>query len=170
MMAVATLIFTSCARKHAFTDAVRKKYGITDEVMGKVQFYVSNDIILYRADSQAGLAIENGEVVVTSNNSEDQIIVKKGTPGAFVSSEGPNKISVRFELGDGRFLWFTSAGMYKGRYHIVAKWERKRGVLDYANEVFYVTPESNSSYLMFKLRRLNSYKKKTTVASGVKVD
>ncbi len=170
MLSAVSVLVSSCATKRPFNDEDRKTFGLKNEILSKVQFYVSNDIVLYKADSEAGFAIEKGEVVVTNSNSEDQIIVKRGTPGAYVNAESSDKVAVRFEMGEGKYLYFSSKDAYKGRYHLVAAWERKRGVLNYAKEKYYVTPESNSSYLMYKLKKLNSYKRKSRVASGVKVD
>ena len=168
---VAGFLFTSCASKLPFTQDARKKYNMSDAILKKVQFYNSRDIILYRANSEAGLAIENGEVVVSSSNNEDQVIIKAGTQGAFVQSLGSDKISVRFELGDGKYLLFGGEGNYKGRYTLLYKAEGNgKGSVTYHSEKYLIKPESASAYLEFKLKKLNSYKRESRVATGVKVD
>ena len=96
-IALSALTLGSCAAKKDFTEAVRKQYGITDEILPKIQFFISQDIILFRADSESGLAIEDGEVVVSNTASEDQILIKAGTQGIFEKSHGSGKISVRFD-------------------------------------------------------------------------
>jgi len=171
LIGLGAFLFASCASKRDFTTQVRKQYGLKDEILPKIQFFIAEDIVLYKADSESGLAIQNGEVVVTNSASEDQIIIKAGTKGAFVKSNGPEKVAVRFESGEGRFLMFSGTGNYKGRFMLAAeKWENKKGVITYNNEKFYVTNASGASYLQFKLKKLNSYKKKSRVASGVDVN
>ena len=170
-LAVGAMMFTSCASKKDFTQPVRTEYKLTDEILGRIQFFVARDIILYRANSESGMAIENGEVVLTNNSSEDQLIIKAGTKGAFVKSEGAEKIAVRFEADAGKYLIFSGTGNYKGRYMLAAqKWDNKKGVITYGGEEYYVTPESAGSFLQFKLKKLSSYKKKSRVASGVDIN
>ena len=48
LMVLAALLLGSCAAKRPFTDKVRAEYKMTDEVLKKIQFYTSEDIILYR--------------------------------------------------------------------------------------------------------------------------
>ena len=171
VLAVGAMVFSSCATKHDFTEKYRTDYGLKDEILPRIQFFNSSEIILFRADSESGLAIENGEVVVTNANSEDQIVIPKGTKGKYVNTPSTGKLAIRFELGEGKYLVFKSAGSYKGRYMLAAeKWEQKNGVITYGGDKYYVTGSSGAAYLQFKLKNLNSYKKKSRVVGGVDVD
>lgn len=171
LMVLAALLLGSCAAKRPFTDKVRDEYKMTDEILKKIQFYTSEDIILFRGDSESGTEIINGEVVISSAQTDDQIIIKKGTPGVFEKSMGSKKIAIRFEMGDGRFLIFGGAGNYQGRYQLLAEeWVNKHGKITYSGEKWFATPSSGSAYLLFKLKKLNKYKKQSRVVGGMEVD
>ena len=171
LMVLAVVLLGSCAAKRPFTDKVREEYKMTDEVLKKIQFYTSEDIVLYRADSESGTEIVNGEVVISSAQTEDQVIIKRGTPGIFEKSMGAKKIAIRFEVGDGRFLVFGGEGNYQGRYQLLAEeWVNKHGKITYSGEKYLATPSSGASYLMFKLKKLNKYKKESRVVGGMEVD
>ncbi len=171
IMLIAITLLSSCAAKQPFTSKVREKYNMTDEILSKIQFYTSEDIVLYRADSESGIEIENGELVISSDKTEDRIVIQRGTKGIFEKSYNKNKIAVRFEIGEGRFLIFGGEGNYGGRYQLMAEeWVNKHGRITYSGEKYLVTPASGSSYLLFKLKKLNKYKKESRVVGGMDVE
>lgn len=171
ILLLATVVLSSCATKRPFTDEIRKEYNMTDDVLKKIQFFTSEDITLYRASSESGVEIVNGEVVLSSANTEDRIVIPRGTKGVFEKSMGSSKVAIRFELGDGRFLVFGGEGNYQGRYQLMAEeWVNKHGKLTYSGEKWFATPDSGRAYLLFKLKKLNKYKKESRVVGGLDVD
>ena len=168
---VASLLMSACTAKRPFTTKVREEYKMTDEILAKIQFYTSADIELYRGASESGIEIQNGELVISTANTDDRIVIPRGTKGVFVKSMGTEKVSIRFETGEGKFLIFGGTGNYQGRYQLMAEeWVNKHGRITYSGEKYFATPGSGSSYLLFKLKKLNKYKKESRVVGGLDVD
>ena len=116
---------TACKQKISYTRDVLKRYHLTESEIDKLQYYLENDVVLYNGTKDGSTELVDGEIVINEEENTDKIIFRSGTKGILEKSLSPNKISIRFENGDGRFLVFGSSSL-KGRYTLQAeKWTEK---------------------------------------------
>ena len=167
------VVLQSCASKVPYTADLQKQFKFTEADLKKVQFYTSDDIILYRKSSSEGttLGAEEGELVIKSDNTEEEIIIPKGTPGIIEKMVDNNKLAIRFEAGEGKFLIFGGEGNYNGQYKILAEeWANKRGKLTYSGETYYATQSSGAAMLLVVLKKYKKYQREQRKVGGMKVN
>ncbi len=165
-------IFTSCSPTLSpFTQSLYEDNNWTEDELRQIQFYLSNDIVLYRELNKGKSEIIEGEIKVVDGKQRDQITFNNGTPGVFMFSPKTNRFAVSFEDGgDDRFLIFGPSPKASNRYVLMASdWSKHRGVVTYAGQKWSVDANSAFSALLVDLKRLHSVDVNTRVASGRKV-
>jgi len=164
-------VMSSCSPKISFTQKIREEYKLQPAHLKGLQFYTSGDIVLQHAQRKATTdTIHSGELVIASGSSMDQVIIKAGTPGIVVKVIDKNKVAVSFETTD-KYLVFGDAKDRKGPYTMLAaEWNNGRGKIEYGGKQYWATKGSSNVKLLFKMRRLNKFKKDERVAKGLKVD
>lgn len=170
-MASLAVLLTSCATKIPINQAVIEQYGLGEEQLKSLQYWVSSDITLVRGEkSEEQKNIDQtGKVVISSSSVLDQVIIPKNTPGVCVKVYDKNKIAVSFETDD-KFLVFGDVNN-RGRFTLLAaEWKDGRGKLDYGGQVYYAQPGSASTYLLIKLKKIKKFKKQARVVKGRKVN
>jgi hypothetical protein len=167
LVAMATLF--SCSPKQPYTSYLAAKYKLTEADLKKIQFYTSEDIILSTKMSASKTETEKGDLVISSNTSEDQIIIKKGTPGILEKMSGTEKVYISFEVGEGKFLVFGSNGQREPFRLMADSWENGNGKLTYAGKTYYATGLSGKSYLLIRIKKSQKRKSSQTVVEGRKI-
>ncbi len=171
LFALAAIFISSCATKLPFSTQVREKYKLNEMELSKLQFYLSDDIVITKGSAvKGGKTMEDGELVISSESMKDKIIFKQGTEGLFESIPGTNKIAIRFEVGEGKYLVFGAKNP-KSPYSLQAQdWKSNGvGVLQYGGETYHASISSGNAYLMFKLKRSQKHTEKQHVVGGMKV-
>lgn len=160
-------LFTSCAtKKIAFTSALREESGLPSDKLKKIQFYTSEEIVLYKTKEKTDASVKNGKIILETDKDSEKIIIKKNTPCILEKELDKNKMLFSFEYGDGKVLLFGNTN--GGQFSLMAKeWKDKMGVIDYANKV-YVT-NGGAVYLTVSAKKLKRLKDKYRVVSGRKV-
>jgi hypothetical protein len=168
---LALLLWTSCASKIPFTQAIREKYQLTDDELRQLQFYASHDIILTHSEkAEKSKETEDGKLKIISGQEYEQVLIKKGTPGVVEKVVDSKRLAVSFETDGEKFIVFGDPYDNKGNYTLLApNWENNRAVLKYGNEDYYAGQGASNIYIMFKMNRLNKIKKQTRVAKGRKL-
>lgn len=164
-----TLLLFSCSPKVAYHNGIKDRYSLTDGEIGKIQFYVSDDIILYKSESESGHKTDKGELVVSNKTDENRIIIKKGTPGVVIKIEDAHTLLVSFETDDKtlKFASQTDNGSYTLQ---VEEWINGRGKITYGKDTYYAASGSGNVYLIFKIRKLDKKKSTDKVVGGRKVN
>jgi hypothetical protein len=166
---VVLVLLGSCSPKVAYTSYLGSKYQLTEGDLKKVQFYTSDDIILYTRESSSKTGTENGTIVVSSNEAENQILIKKGTPGVLLKLVGADKVYISFEVGDSKFLVFGSTGQREPFKLQAENWEGGRGKLSYDGKIYYASGTSGSTYLLVSIKKFQKKKSDQKVVEGRKV-
>ncbi len=167
------IILASCGSKVPFTNQIKDEFGLDAETqMKRVQFYISQTIILQRV-KQSGTqgTAENGVLVTNRNKEEDRVTIQAQTPAVFEGYGKNGEMIIRFEVGQGRFLTFNvrQEGS-SSRYYLVASWDMNRGgELTYGNEKYTVQSAAGNAYLMVMLKKLQRTKRKDRVVKGMRV-
>ena len=163
-------LFTSCAPKLTpFTQRLYEEQQWSDDELKKIQFYTSDDIILYRELSKGESRIVAGEIKIRNGKKVDEVVIKEGTPGVLLFRPRENKFAISFEAGnDDRFLIFGASERRGGQYRLQAKnWKRRRdGTVTYEGKTYYTTTESAYATLMVDLSRIRETEVRSRVAKG----
>lgn len=161
---------TSCKQKISYTKDLQTRYKFTDAELGKLQFYLEGDVVLYAASKDGNTTLHEGDILVNEAQSVDKIIFRTGTRGVFEKLVGTDKIAIRFEEGEDRFLVFGATSP-KARYTLQAQeWQDNgRGVIKYGDKQYLTSKNSAASYLIVKVKKSNQYDSSQRVVKGKKL-
>lgn len=171
LMAVLISIASCSPQLSPFTDNVYSELDRSSATLKKVQFYLSNDIVLYRDFGASTTTVDRGAIKLVDGRKVEEVIFKKGTPGIFVFSPKSDRIAVSFEENDENFLMFGPNDKVGGRFVLLAKqWNKNRGKVTYAGVEWNTTSESAYANLMVDLDKARNTKYKKKTVEGRKVD
>lgn len=167
-----TLLSSSCGNNYKyFTQDLYDEHRWSERELERIQFYVSEDIVLYRKLSGEDSRISNGKIRVVDGSKVEEVIIEKGTPGVFVKSPKANRFSIAFEDDNSNFLMFGPNPKANGRYVLLAKdWTRRTGKVSYGNQVYDTSSASAYAALMVDIKKARKIKYKTKKASGQRVN
>lgn len=159
------LLLLSCTSKKAFTTAIKERSGLNEEQLQQVQFYTSNEIILYKTTEQSNAQVKSGKLIVSNKKDDETIVIPKNTPCILVKELGKTFL-LSFEYGEGKLLAFGS--LTGGQYSLLAEqWKDGLGVLDYAGKKYQT--RNGDVFLNFKMKELKRVKRKHRVVNGRKI-
>ena len=172
IIAAITLLSTSCNNNYKyFTQNLYDEHGWSERELEKIQFYVSEDIVLYRKLSGEDSRITNGKIRVVDGSEIEEVIIEKGTPGVFVQSPKANRFGIAFESDDNNFLMFGPNPKANGRYVLLAKdWNRRTGKVSYGTQTYDTSSASAAAALMVDIKKAKKIKYKTKKAEGQRVN
>ena len=172
IMVLLLLGLSSCSSKLTpYTERLNDSYRWTDRQLKNIQFYLSEDIVLWRDLGSSKTRVSNGQIKIVDGRRVEQIVFKKGTPGVFVFSPSADKFAISFEDSNDKFLMFGPNKKMSGRFVLLAKeWKQGMGKVTYDDQVWQTSSESAYSALLVNLKKANnrSYKKKTVSGRKVK--
>ena len=165
------LLLASCSPKIPFTQSIRDKYKLSEEDLKRIQFYVSDAIILKRGEDLAReKGTDNGALVIKSGKNIEQVVFKRNTACVVNTVVDNTKLSVSFEDGANKFLVFGSEGDPNNYYALQAKeWNGGKGKIIYGDQTYYTNPGSQRTFLMFKMQSLRKIHVDEKVVKGKKV-
>lgn len=145
-------IMTSCSKNLSyFTDNLYEDYSWSDEDLKKIQFYLSDDIVLFREASSDNARISEGKIKIRDGRKVEEIVFKKGTPGLMIFSPKKKRFAVSFEEND-KYLMFGPNAKAGGRFVLLAKdWKKRTGQVTYGGESFYTSSASAFAALLVDL-------------------
>lgn len=152
------LTLSSCSpRLSPLTENMVRENRWTEDDLRRIQFYLSEDIVMTRRLGGNASTIESGEVRIINGQKVEQVIIEKGTPGVALFSPNRDEVAVSFEAGsDRRFLVFGSSDRAGGRYVLRAKeWQRRMGTVTYEDKLYRVQGSSAYASLLVDLKRVN---------------
>jgi len=165
--------FQSCSPTLSpFTERLVEENRWSERDLKKIQFYLSEDIVLTRELGGSASEIISGEIKMINGRRVEQVIMKKGTAGVLMFSPKQERMAVSFEEGgDERYLMFGSNSKAKGHYLLLAKeWNRRIGKVTYEGKLYRVQGKSAYAGLMVDLKRLNKTIYDARRASGRTVE
>lgn len=127
----------------------------TDDELKRIQFYLSEDLTLYRyLDEEGGTTITSGQIKMVDGRKTEQIFFPQRTPGVFLFRPKDEHFAISFEgKSDAYYLTFGPNPRYSGQYMLLAsEWDRKTGTVTYAGKKFY-TDSAEIPRLMVDLKR-----------------
>lgn len=170
---LAAFLFTSCGPSLTpFTQRLYEQNGWTENDLRRIQFYLSQDIVLKRDDSGSNQSrIEQGNIRVKTEGNVEKIVIRKGTPGVLVFSPRNNRFAIGFERDDERFLMFGPNPKANDRYVLLAsEWQKNGGTVTYDGKQYRVDNNAAYAALMVNLKRVRKLRVRERTATGRRVN
>lgn len=150
-----SMLLISCSPRYTyFTESLYEKQKWSSDDLQRIQFYVSEDIVLSRSVSDNDSKITEGKIVIVNGKRVQQIVIKERTPGVLVLMPKEDRFAISFEDDDNAYLMFGPNPKYHERFALLAQdWERERGKVHYKGQLYNVDNSSAFAALMVDLRR-----------------
>jgi len=169
-LALSLVVFSSCSpRLTPFTQDLYDENGWSDDDLKKIQFYLSEDIILRRGVTEGSSTISSGKIKIVNGKKIEETKIKKGTPGVFLFRPKENRFAVSFESGENRFLIFGPSRRNDGKYTLrAAEWDKEmqQGQVTYNNKKYYTPSKSAYATLLVDLKKVRNNSIKSRTAKG----
>ncbi|MCB0683583.1 MAG: hypothetical protein KDC32_22165, partial [Saprospiraceae bacterium] len=124
-----------------FTRNLLQENRWSDDELKRIQFYLSNDIVLHRKLDSGASTISDGEIKIINGQEVEEVVIRRGTPGVFLFRPKADHFAVSFEStgNDQRFLMFGPNPKLDGRFVLLAsEWERRQGKVTYDGVTYWV--------------------------------
>lgn len=170
-LALFTILFSSCGPKlRPLTQRLVDDQNWTQDELKRIQFYLSEDLVLVRELRNGNSEIRNGQVKIIDGREVEQLVFKRNTPGVFVFSPRTQRIAVSFERNDENYLVFGPNPKAGNRYVIMAAdWDRRNGTVTYAGKKWRVNSSDAYASLLIPLKRLQNSDVRGKVVGGRKL-
>jgi len=138
-----------------FTEDLQASQKWGERELKKVQFYLSDDIVLRRQLSDGETAIEGGKIFMEEGRRIEEVVFAEDTPGILMFMPKTNRMAISFENGKDRFLMFGPNPKANDRYVLLASdWNRARGKVNYNGKEYSTSTRSAFAGLMVDLSRI----------------
>jgi hypothetical protein len=161
-------LFSACsANLKPFTRQLQDSYGWDERDLKKIQFYLSEDVVLEREAGSGRSRIEDGEIRIVDGKRVERVVIRKGTPGVYLFQPRENRFAISFEAGDSKFLIFGPERELNGKYTLRAReWKRDYGEITYGGKVYYTASENAYATLLVNVRKDRTVNVKSRTAGG----
>jgi len=168
----ASVLLTSCSPKLTpFTQRLYEQNDWSESELKRIQFYLSEDIVLRRDAESSNSKIEDGEIKVVSGGSMEKVTIRKGTPGVFIFSPKENRFAISFETGDDRYLMFGPNPKASNRYLVLAsEWKKRGGLVTYGGKRYRIGSDNAYATLMVDLKKVRRVSVKSRTADGRRIN
>ena len=170
---VMLFLLSSCGPTlRPFTQDLYDDYSWSENDLKKIQFYLSDDIVLRREVSAGASEILQGEIKLIEGRQIEEVVIRRGTPGVFLFSPKKERFAVSFDAtSDEKFLMFGPSPKANDRYVLMAsEWRKRGGTVTYAGKKWRVNVDSAWATLMIDIERIDKTSVKKEVATGRKVN
>ncbi len=146
----AVIFLSSCQpTKIFYNERLAQDYAWTDRDLEKLQFYVSEDIVLQRELRRGEAILQGGQLKRTQGRQIEQVIIKRGTPGTYLFSTTDGNYAITFDGKNNKNFLIFGPSQVRGRYALRAKkWERNYGVVTYGGQEYTTAARSSQAFLL----------------------
>lgn len=168
---ISTLVFlSSCNSLTPFTQDIYSDLEISDEEIKSVQFYLSQDIVLYKTLNTDEAIVEDGKIKLKERQKAKEILIAKGTPGVIIFMPKEDRFAVSFDNDDDKFLIFGPNERLDDRYTLLGKeWDDGYGEVTYGGEVYTTSTRNAMASLLVNVNKMQNYTVKRKQASGRRI-
>lgn len=167
-------MLSSCGPKLSpFTQRIYEDQRWTTTDLERIQFYLSQDLVLTSEIKDGRTEINRGQVKIIDGREVEQIVFKRNTPGVYVFSPKENRLAISFEGDDDNFLIFGPNPKSNNNYTILAgEWNNRAGygVVNYGGREWRINTSAAYANIMIPLKRLRNKAVKGRVAGGRKIN
>lgn len=169
---VALVILTSSCSPtlNYYTESLHDDLQFSEAELKSVQFYLSNDIVLYRDLGSNETRITEGKIKTIDGRKVEEIIFPKETPGVLMFSPKDNRFAISFEEGTDNYLMFGPNKKAGGRFVLLAKeWNKRTGKVTYKGKSYNTTSQSAMSALLVDVDKARRVQKNVSKVKGRKI-
>lgn len=166
------ILYISCSPSLTpFTQKLHETYKWSPDDLKRIQFYLSDDVVLWRKVTEGQTKIQNGKIKTVNGEKIEEVIFKAGTPCIYLFSPKEERFAISFEPAvPPKYLMFGPNPKFSNRYVLLGKeWNRHTGTISYQEESWYTTSESAYACLLVDLKRATSIERTTEVVKGQRV-
>ncbi|NRA47744.1 MAG: hypothetical protein HRU12_01305 [Phaeodactylibacter sp.] len=170
---LAAVLLSSCGPTLSpFTSQVYEDGRFSESDLKRIQFYLSEPIVLTRDFRAEKAEVVSGEIKIINGKSVEQVVIPKGTPGAVMFTPDRERLAISFERGgDSRYLIFGPNPSMNERYTLRASdWKRRAAVVTYDGRKWRAGESAALSTLMVDLRMVDQVSVRSRIAGGRRVD
>ena len=163
---------SSCSSElRPFTQRMYDEFNWSENELQQIQFYLSDDITLWRDAGNEESVIKDGKIRVVDGREVEEVKIKKGTPGVVVFSPKENRFAVSFDSEDDNFLMFGPNKKVNGRYVLLAKeWKNKRGKVTYGGNTYNTNTQSAYAALLVDIKAARKVNYNSSSPGGRRVE
>jgi hypothetical protein len=164
-------LLSSCKTLIPYTTDLRIENQWSQNDLRKIQYYVSQPIVLQRQLRNNETNIVSGKIKTVDGRQVQEIIIRKGTRGVVAAFPDDNRMAVSFEISDQYFLTFGVDPKRGNRFYLrLADFKQNEFArVTYFGETYDVSPQSLNAFLQVNQKKINKMKKDLRVAKGRKV-
>lgn len=166
-------VFSSCTKQLVpFTESMTRANKWEETDLKKIQYYLSEDILLHRQVNEVSSTITNGEIKMVNGRQIEEVTIPRGTPGVLIYTPKKDHFAISFEsANDSSYLTFGPNPNISGRYVLLASdWKKRIGQVHYNGQKYYTNSESAASFLLVDMKKINKSSVKRRVAKGRKLE
>lgn len=169
LLIVLGLLVGCGTNKIPFTQTLRTKYQLTPDELYRLQYYVSDEVVLRRMEVAPSFhEVRGGKLITKSERQIDSVIVKKDTPGILedYSEDKSRELNISFEECTA-FLFSASGG---GIYTLKSRDSLgRRRPFFYRETPYFFTNEGDDVHLLIRKEDLDKIIRTKQVLPGRKV-
>lgn len=173
LCASALIIFfsTSCTPTLSpFTERLYDENRWSEEELKRIQFYLSEDLVLRRQAQEGSSEITKGEIKMVNGKRVEEVIIRRNTPGVLLFSPKQDRFAVTFESNGDDYLMFGPNPKASGRFVVLASdWNKRQGTVTYAGKKWRVDYRDAMASLLVDLKKTRKVSVKSRTAQGRKV-
>jgi hypothetical protein len=165
-------LFASCSPElRPFTSNILREGNWDDNELKKIQFYLSDDIVISRALTKGSSEITSGAIKIVNGEKVEEVRIPRGTPGVFLFRAKDDNFAIGFDAtSDQRFLMFGSNPKKRGTYVLLAsEWKDRQGKVRFDDKFYFTNPDAALSNLMVDYRKIRKVEVSSNTVSGRKV-
>lgn len=170
--ALSTLLASCAPSLTPFTQDLYDKHRWTDSELKKIQFYLSEDVILKRQMTRGESHITEGKIRLENGRRIEEIRIPSGTPGVLLFKPKEKRFAVSFESNDDDlYLMFGPNPKMRNRYALLASdWADDHGKVHYNGNLYDVDTRSAFAALMVDMKRTGTTEYDSRRAEGRRVE
>ena len=154
--------------KIPFTQSLRTEQNLTPLEIKKLQFYVSDPIVLHQSISSGQTEVVRGKLMMKSGKFIEEVIVNQGTPGVAVDVED-RLVRVSFEEKTS-MGFVTGVGTDPDKYYLLLeKDETGKDAVKFAGSWYALRENSVPAYLLITKGDLSDVVNKRRILPGRRV-
>lgn len=165
---------TGCGpRLSPFTQRLYEEQNWDKADLGRIQYYLSEDLVLTRELRDGRSEIRNGQIKIVDGREVEQIVFKRNTPGVFVFAPKTGRMAISFENNDENYLIFGANPKAGNRYTILAgEWSNngRFGKISYGGLQWRVSTSDAMTAILVPLKRKRNRDVNGRVVGGRKVN
>lgn len=168
------LLMSSCSRElRPFTSNILQDGGWSDTELRKIQFYLSEDIVIRRKLTEGANEIASGgSIKVFKGEKVEEVRIPRGTPGVFLFRASDNHFAIGFDAStDKRYLMFGPNPKRQGSYVLLAsEWKNQYGKVRYDDRFFFTDEQSAMASLLVDLQKIRKVEVNSKTERGRRVE